>query len=115
MRKTQDFTSKVDVINNRNSSEPVPMARSWELSPTLCLSIRLHHDYAILHDSKVPETVTRLLAMNLIAEAAIQRFNFMKSTEWDKGSQAAIYAMALSEYEVEDWIDRLSYDLSALT
>ena len=91
------------------------MARSWELPPTLCLSIRLHHDYAILHDSKVPETVTRLLAMNLIAEAAIQRFNFMKSTEWDKGSQAAIYAMALSEYEVEDWIDRLSYDLSALT
>jgi HD-like signal output (HDOD) protein len=91
------------------------MARSWELSPTLCLSIRLHHDYAILHDSKVPETVTRLLAMNLVAEAAIQRFNFMKSTEWDKGRHAAIYAMALSEYEVEDWIDRLSYDLSTLT
>ena len=39
------------------------MARSWGLSPTLCLSIGLHHDYSVLVDAKVPETVARRLAM----------------------------------------------------
>ncbi|AGX86523.1 HDOD domain-containing protein [Candidatus Symbiobacter mobilis] len=89
------------------------MARSWELSTTLCLSIRLHHDYAMLEDTRTPEAVTKLVAMNLIAEAAIQRFHFMKSVEWMKGGKAAAFALSLSDYEVEDWIDRLSYDLTS--
>ena len=89
------------------------MARTWDLSPTLCLAIRLHHDYEI--DSSGSETVTNLIAINLIAELAIQRFCFMTSVEWNKGRDFAIDALALSDYEVEDWIDRLSYDFAELT
>lgn len=30
------------------------MARSWGVEPLLCQAIRLHHDYAIFQDPKVP-------------------------------------------------------------
>jgi len=48
------------------------MARSWGVSQTVCLAIRLHHDYAVFQDPNVPDAVARLVAMGLIAEAAIQ-------------------------------------------
>lgn len=89
------------------------MARSWGISHTLCLPIRLHHDYAVFHDPKVPETVARLIAMALVAEVAIQCFAGMNtSTEWNKGGDYAMGALILSESEVEDWIDRLLQDFS---
>lgn len=89
------------------------MARSWGISPMLCLAIRLHHDYAVFHDPKVPETVARLIAMGLVAEVAIQRFAGLNtSTEWNKGGDYAIGALILSEEDVEDWIDRLFHDFA---
>lgn len=89
------------------------MARSWGISPMVCLAIRLHHDYAVFHDPKVPETVTRLIAMGLVAEVAIQRFAGLNtSTEWDKGGDFAIGSLVLSEQDVEDWIDRLFHDFA---
>jgi HD-like signal output (HDOD) protein len=89
------------------------MARSWGLSPTLCLAIRVHHDYGVFHDPKVPETVARLVAMGLVAEVAIQRFAGLNtSTEWNKGGDYAIGALVLSEQDVEDWIDRLFHEFA---
>lgn len=89
------------------------MARSWGLSPTLCLAIRRHHDYGVFHDPKVPETVVRLVAMGLVAELAIQRFAWPNtSTEWNKGGDYAIGALVLSDQDVDDWIDRLFRDFA---
>jgi len=89
------------------------MARSWGISPVLCLAIRLHHDYSVFLDPKVPETVTRLIAMGLIAELAIQRFAGLNaSTEWNKGGDYAAGALVFSDVDVEEWIDRLLYDFS---
>jgi HD-like signal output (HDOD) protein len=89
------------------------MARSWGLSPVLCQAIRLHHDYAMFHDPKVPETVTRLVAMGLVAEVAIQRFARLNtSAEWNKGGGYATGTLVLSEMDVEDWIDRLLQDFA---
>lgn len=46
--------------------------------------------------------------MGLIAELAIQRFARLNgSTEWDKGGQAAMGSLVLSDADVEDWIERL--------
>jgi len=79
----------------------------------LCLAIRLHHDYSVFLDPKVPETVTRLIAMGLIAELAIQRFAGLNaSTEWNKGGDYAAGALVFSDVDVEEWIDRLLYDFS---
>lgn len=84
------------------------MARSWGVSQTVCLAIRLHHDYAVFQDPKVPEAVARLIAMGLLAELAIQTFAGMNnSTEWTKGSEAALGALMLSEHDQQDWIERL--------
>ncbi|MDE2371147.1 MAG: HDOD domain-containing protein [Burkholderiales bacterium] len=84
------------------------MARTWGVSQTVCLAIRLHHDYAVFREMKLPETVARLIAMGLIAERAIQTFAGMNtSTEWDKGGEAALGALMLADSDVEDWIERL--------
>jgi HD-like signal output (HDOD) protein len=89
------------------------MARSWGISPALCLAIRLHHDYSVFLDHKVPETVTRLIAMSLITELAIQRFAGLNtSAEWNKGGDYAAGALVLSDADVEEWIDLLQYDFA---
>ncbi|HEY6133029.1 MAG TPA: HDOD domain-containing protein [Rubrivivax sp.] len=89
------------------------MARSWGLSQTVCLVIRLHHDYAIFRDPAVPEAVARLIAMGLVAEFAIQRFARLNtSTEWNKGGDAATGALMLNEQDLDDWLERLLEDFA---
>lgn len=89
------------------------MARSWGLSPMLCLAIGLHHDYSVFSDPQVPETVSRLVAMGLVAEAAIQRFAGQTScAEWEKGGDSATGALVLNVQDAEDWIDRLRHDFA---
>ena len=89
------------------------MARSWGMSPMLSLAIRLHHDYSIFRDPKVPDSVVRLIAMSLVAETAIQRFAGMNtSTEWTKGGDYAASILMLNDQDVEDWIERLLEDFA---
>ncbi|MDE1947760.1 MAG: HDOD domain-containing protein [Burkholderiales bacterium] len=84
------------------------MARSWGVSQTVCLAIRVHHDYEILSDAKAPDAVRRLVAMTLLAERAIQAFAGMNTgTEWAKGGDAAMGALMLGEQDVDDWVERL--------
>jgi HD-like signal output (HDOD) protein len=84
------------------------MARAWGLPRIVCDAIRLHHDYAIFHDSAVDDGVQRLVAMGLVAEFAIQRFARMnESVEWVKGGERAIGLLLLTEVELQDWIDTL--------
>ena len=89
------------------------MARSWGLSPTVCLAVRLHHDYSVFSDPLVQETVSRLVAMGLVAKAATQRFAGMSgSTEWDKSGDCAAGALLLTGQEADDWIDRICRDFA---
>lgn len=90
------------------------MARSWGVSQEVCLAIRLHHDYAVFSDAKVPETVARLIAMGLLAERAIQTFaGLNSSTEWVKGGDGALGALMLGDADVLDWEERLVEGFSA--
>ncbi len=89
------------------------MARSWGLSETVCLAIRLHHDYSIFRDPAAPEPVVRLVAMGLVAEIAIQRFaRLNRSVEWDKGGDGAAGALMLSDADVDEWIEQLLGDFA---
>jgi HD-like signal output (HDOD) protein len=84
------------------------MVRSWGLNASVALAIRLHHDYEIFLDPKVPTEVVRLIAINLIAEAAIQRFAQNHSeTEWSKGGDYVASTLAMDEAEVEECIEQL--------
>lgn len=90
------------------------MARTWGLPQPVCDAIRAHHDYAIFHSSQTPECVTRLIAMGLVAELAIQRFAGMnESREWDKGGDAAAGALMLGDADIEEWMERLFDDFAA--
>lgn len=90
------------------------MARSWGVSKTVCLAIRLHHDYSIFQNPEMPPEVCQLVAMGLLAELAIQRFAGLNhSSEWDKGSDLAIGCLMLTDQDVEDWVDKLLEDFSA--
>jgi HD-like signal output (HDOD) protein len=114
LRDCNDVKDKsvTDVEQERHSTDHAligsVMARSWGISKTVCQAIRLHHDYSIFRDAAIPDPVCRLVAMGLIAELAIQRFARLNtSAEWDKGGQAALGALVLSDVDAEDWIERL--------
>ena len=89
------------------------MARSWGVSQTVTLAIRLHHDYAIFQDPKVPDPVARLIAMGLVADLAIQTFAGMNnSNEWTKGGEKSLGALMLDDQDVEHWVERLNAGFS---
>lgn len=84
------------------------MARSWGVSQTVCLAIRLHHDHSTFHDPKAPDVVTRLLAMYLLADRAIQSFAGLHSNhEWAQGGEAVPGALMLSEGDLQEWLQQL--------
>jgi len=90
------------------------MAKSWELPSTVALAIRLHHDYQVFLDPKVPRDVSRLIALGLVAELAIQRYARLHSNvEWFKGGDYVAGALVLSPLEVEEWVEQLIEEFAA--
>lgn len=84
------------------------MARTWGLSRDVSAAIRVHHDYTIFRDPNIPEKVSQLVAMGLLAEVAIQRFaRLNSSSEWDKGGEFVPGALLLSDQDVDDCIEQL--------
>lgn len=73
------------------------MARTWGLSQHLCLAIRLHHDYTAIGESSCPDEVRQLMAMGLVAEYAIRRYEGLsESVEWNKGGALAMEELGIS-------------------
>lgn len=84
------------------------MARTWGLAPSVCLAIRVHHDYEIFLDPKVPAEVAKLISLNIVAEEAIQRYAQIHSNvEWQKGGDYVASTLAMETAEVEEWIEQL--------
>ena len=101
------------VHNTDHAMVGAMMAKAWSLPETVCLSIRMHHDYAVFLDPKVPRDVARLIAMGLVAETAIQRFARLHSTvEWAKGGDYVAGALVLAPIEVEEWIEQIIEELA---
>ena len=84
------------------------MARTWGLPGSVALAIRLHHDYEVFLDPKVPSEVARMISMNILAEEAIQRYAQIHSNvEWSKGGDYVASTLAMDPAEVEEWIGQL--------
>lgn len=84
------------------------MVRSWGLSHSAALAIRLHHDYEVFIDPKVPTEVSRLISLCVVAEQAIQRFaQIHDNVEWTKGGDYVASTLAMDEGEVQEWIEQL--------
>ena len=89
------------------------MARTWGLSPLVSQAIRHHHEPAALVHPETPDTVSRLVAMNLLAERALQHHaGTGGNAEWAKGGAAASDALGLAADEVDGWTLRLSEGFS---
>lgn len=82
------------------------MAKTWGLSPLLSTAIRVHHGYEYLGTNNVPDPVQDLVAMGLLAEKIIQMYAGQNRTvEWERGGDAALKQLSLSEHGVEDFTE----------
>jgi HD-like signal output (HDOD) protein len=84
------------------------MVRAWGLPNNVALAIRMHHDYQVFMDLKVPKEVIILIALNLVAEEAIHRHTHSQSNvEWTKGAEYVPGTLVMDPAEVEEWIEQL--------
>ncbi|MGZ5200721.1 MAG: HDOD domain-containing protein [Telluria sp.] len=84
------------------------LARNWGLSAEVGWAILHHHDYAVLDDDSTPDSVRSLVALSLLAERAICKYQGdTVSLEWDKGGERACAYLGLSDDETGDLLDGL--------
>ncbi|SFU89174.1 HDOD domain-containing protein [Pseudoduganella namucuonensis] len=84
------------------------LARNWGLSPDVSWAILHHHDYEVMDDDATDDAVRSLIALSVLAEKGIQRYNGNgDSLEWDKGGEAACAHLGLTEDETDDLLDEL--------
>jgi HD-like signal output (HDOD) protein len=84
------------------------LARNWGLSPDVSWAILHHHDYAVMDDDATDDAVRSLVALSVLADKGIQRYNgYSDSLEWDKGGEIACAHLGLSEDETADLLDEL--------
>ena len=84
------------------------LARNWGLSSEVSWAILHHQDYSVLEDSATDDAVRSLVALSLLAECAIQKYQgHPESLEWDKGGARACAYLGLSPEETTDLLDEL--------
>ena len=84
------------------------LARNWGLSTEVTWAILHHQDYSVLDDSATADTVRSLVALSLLAESAIQKYQGMgESLEWRKGGARACAYLGLAPEEATDLLDQL--------
>jgi len=84
------------------------LARNWGLSDHVGWAILHHHDYAVLEDAHTAGAVRSLVALSLLAEAAICKYQgHAESLEWNKGGVRACAYLGLSAEETAELLDEL--------
>ena len=84
------------------------LARNWGLSDHVAWAILHHHDYAVLEDASTAGAVRSLVALSLLAEAAICKYQGLaESLEWNKGGAQACAWLGLSAEETAELLDEL--------
>lgn len=84
------------------------LARNWGLSADVSWAILHHHDYSVFDDGATSDGVRSLVALSLLAEYAIQKYQgHLGSVEWNKGGERACAYLGLSPEETDDLLDEL--------
>ena len=82
-------------------------ARTWGVSQTAVLAVRLHHEYNAWTGPLPPE-VSELLCLGLVSDHIIQRFQGLnRHTEWVKGGAIAMDKLNLDAALLDDWADEV--------
>ena len=88
-------------------------ARTWGVSQTAVLATRLHHEYSSWL-GPMPPQVRELLALGLVCEVIIQRFQGMnRHIEWGKGGEIALAALGIGEADLEVWCEDVHAQFAA--
>lgn len=83
------------------------LSRSWGLPADVVTAVKLHHDYDYLRESQ-PGTVHELIALCLVCEHIIQRFQGLNvHAEWGKGGELSMKTLSISQADVDNWSDEL--------
>ena len=84
------------------------LARNWGLSDNVVWAILHHHDFAVLDDTSTSGAVRSLVALSVLADSAICRYQgHGDSLEWAKGGAAACAYLGLSDEETGELLDEL--------
>lgn len=103
------FTALEDECHSTNHAAlGCLLARNWGLSGDFGWAILHHHDFAVLDDAASAGTVCSLVALSVLAENAICRYQgHAESLEWNKGGAAACSYLGLSDEETAELLDEL--------
>ncbi|MFC5461110.1 HDOD domain-containing protein [Massilia niabensis] len=103
------FTAVEDERHSTNhAAVGTLLARNWGLSSDVAWAILHHHDYAVLEDDATADAVRSLVALSLLAERAICRYQGLAgSPEWDKGGARAQAYLSLDDDETAELLDEL--------
>lgn len=84
------------------------LARNWGLSGDVAWAILHHHDYTVLDDASSAPVVRSMVALSLLAENAICKYQgHTESLEWNKGGARACAYLGLSDEETAELLDEL--------
>ena len=88
-------------------------ARTWGVSQTAVLATRLHHEYSSWM-GPMPPQVRELVALGLVCETIIQRYQGLnRHIEWSKGGAVALAALGMTEIDLENWCEDVHAQFAA--
>lgn len=108
-RQDRTFTA-TENANHRTDHAVVGaiVAKTWRLPADAAIAIRLHHDFSSLDNTGYDPNVRRLVAMGLIADHLIERYDdATASREWLRHGSQCRQHLQIGEAEVEHWVDEL--------
>lgn len=95
-------------FNTNHASIGALLGRTWGLPEPIVTAILLQHDYAVLADKSTSELVRNLVALSLIAEQAIEKYQGRTASwQWPLGGELACQHLGWGEHDVDDWCDQL--------
>lgn len=84
------------------------VARAWRFSPKLYQAVRLHHDFTVLHDTRIDSQVRTLVAVALVAEHLVHEFEgIARHPEWLQHGASCLAALQVQADELTHWADAL--------
>jgi len=79
------------------------LARNWSLPSDVVMAIRLHHDYTVFKLSHASPVVRRLIALGVISDIIIQRYQGQGlSAELRRGAGLALAELGIEANELEE-------------
>ena len=90
-------------------------ARSWGVSQTVVLAVRLHHEYAAWSPA-LPNQVAELLGLSLVADHIVALYEEVeRDREWEKGGRMALGLLGIDEPKLFEWCDEVHHHFDSIS